>query len=104
MKAVDQIVQWLAKNPTQVPKQNALLVGDMNSYAKEEPILSFEKANYKVLLNDAKVGQGTQAYSYVFGVASDANGNGGAGNLDHAIADAALSKSSENLCMAYQCR
>ncbi|MBN6531648.1 ExeM/NucH family extracellular endonuclease [Acinetobacter pittii] len=90
VKAVDQIVQWLAKNPTQVPKQNALLVGDMNSYAKEEPILSFEKANYKVLLNDAKVGQGTQAYSYVFGVASDANGNGGAGNLDHAIADAAL--------------
>lgn len=90
VKAVDQIVQWLAKNPTQVPKQNALLVGDMNSYAKEEPILSFEKANYKVLLNDTKVGQGTQAYSYVFGVASDANGNGGAGNLDHAIADASL--------------
>ena len=90
VKAVDQIVQWLAKNPTQVPKQNALLVGDMNSYAKEEPILSFEKANYKVLLNDAKVGQGAQAYSYVFGVASDTNGNGGAGNLDHAIADAAL--------------
>lgn len=90
VKAVDQIVQWLAKNPTQVPKQNALLVGDMNSYAKEEPILSFEKANYKVLLNDAKVGQGAEAYSYVFGVASDANGNGGAGNLDHAIADAAL--------------
>lgn len=90
VKAVDQIVQWLAKNPTQVPKQNALLVGDMNSYAKEEPILSFEKANYKLLLNDTKVGQGTQAYSYVFGVASDANGNGGAGNLDHAIADASL--------------
>lgn len=90
VKAVDQIVQWLAKNPTQVQKQNALLVGDMNSYAKEEPILSFEKANYKVLLNDAKVGQGAQAYSYVYGVASDANGNGGAGNLDHAIADAAL--------------
>lgn len=39
-----------------MPKQNALLVGDMNSYAKEAPILAFEKANYKVLLNDAKVG------------------------------------------------
>jgi len=90
VKAVDQIVQWLAKNPTQVSKQNALLVGDMNSYAKEEPILAFEKANYKVLLNDAKVGQGAQAYSYVFGVSSDANGNGGAGNLDHAIADTDL--------------
>ena len=62
----------------------------MNSYAKEDPILAFEKANYKVLLNDEKIGQGKSAYSYVFGVASDANGNGGAGNLDHAIADATL--------------
>ncbi|KAA5553015.1 nuclease, partial [Pseudomonas aeruginosa] len=59
-------------------------------YAKEAPILAFEKANYKVLLNYAKVGQGSPAYRYVFGVASDANGNGGAGNLDHAIADADL--------------
>jgi len=62
----------------------------MNSYAKEDPILAFEKANYKILLNDEKVGQGKSAYSYVFGVASDATGNGGAGNLDHAIADANL--------------
>ena len=90
VKAVDQIVQWLARNPTQVQQPNALLVGDMNSYAKEDPILAFEKANYKVLLNDSKIGQGAQAYSYVYGVASDANGYGGAGNLDHAIADASL--------------
>ncbi len=88
--AVDKLVQWIAKNPTQVQNPNYLLVGDMNSYAKEDPILAFEKANYKVLLNDEKIGQGKTAYSYVFGVASDADGNGGAGNLDHAIADANL--------------
>ena len=64
-----------------------MFVGDLNSYAKEDPILAFEKAKYKVLLNDEKVGQGKNAYSYVFGVASDTNGFGGAGNLDHAIAD-----------------
>lgn len=90
VKAVEQLVQWMAKNPTQVEKPNILLLGDMNSYAKEDPIQVFEKANYKVLLNDKVVGQGEQAYSYVFGVASNVGGYGGAGNLDHAIADANL--------------
>lgn len=90
VKAVEQLVQWMAKNPTQVEKPNILVLGDMNSYAKEDPIQVFEKANYKVLLNDKVVGQGEQAYSYVFGVSSNAEGYGGAGNLDHAIADANL--------------
>lgn len=90
LTAVEKLMQWIARNPTQVTKPNYLLVGDMNSYAKEDPILALEKANYKVLLNDEKIGQGKTAYSYVFGVASDPNGNGGAGNLDHAIADAHL--------------
>ncbi|MCU4416640.1 ExeM/NucH family extracellular endonuclease [Acinetobacter bereziniae] len=88
--AVQKLIEWIATNPTKAEKPNYLLVGDMNSYAKEDPILAFEKANYKVLLNDEKIGQGKLAYSYVFGVASDATGNGGAGNLDHAIADANL--------------
>ncbi|KQX00995.1 MULTISPECIES: ExeM/NucH family extracellular endonuclease [Acinetobacter] len=90
VNAVQKLIQWIATNPTKAEKPNYLLVGDMNSYAKEDPILAFEKANYKILLNDEKVGQGKSAYSYVFGVASDATGNGGAGNLDHAIADANL--------------
>lgn len=90
LTAVQKLTQWIATNPTKVEKPNYLLVGDMNSYAKEDPILAFEKANYKALLNDEKIGQGKSAYSYVFGVASDLNGNGGAGNLDHAIADAGL--------------
>src|SRR5690606_15919585 len=45
-----------------------------------------------VLLNDTKVGEGANAYSYVFGVSSNAEGYGGAGNLDHAIADSELYK------------
>lgn len=87
LTAIQKLSQWIAKNPTQVANPNYLLVGDFNSYAKEAPILALENANYKVLLNDEKIGQGKTAYSYVFGVASDANGYGGAGNLDHAIAD-----------------
>lgn len=90
VKAVEQLIQWAAKNPTQVETPNILLLGDMNSYAKEDPILALEKANYKVLLNDKTIGQGEQAYSYVFGVSSNAEGYGGAGNLDHAIADSNL--------------
>lgn len=90
LTAVQKLMQWIATNPTKVEKPNYLLVGDMNSYAKEDPILALEKANYKTLLNDEKIGQGKMAYSYVFGVASDANGHGGAGNLDHAIADSSL--------------
>ncbi|MDH1005302.1 ExeM/NucH family extracellular endonuclease [Acinetobacter junii] len=92
VKAVEQLTQWIAKNPTQVKNPNILLLGDMNSYAKEDPILAFEKANYKVLINDSKIGEGTNAYSYVFGVSSNSDGYGGAGNLDHAIADANLYK------------
>ena len=87
LNAVNKITQWAATNPTKAAQPNYLFVGDLNSYAKEDPILAFEKAKYKVLLNDEKVGQGKNAYSYVFGVASDTNGFGGAGNLDHAIAD-----------------
>lgn len=90
VKAVEQLIQWAAKNPTRVQQPNILFLGDMNSYAKEDPILAFEKANYKVLLNDEKIGQGKQAYSYVFGVSSNALGYGGAGNIDHAIADSNL--------------
>ena len=90
LTAIQKLMQWIATNPTKVEKPNYLLVGDMNSYAKEDPMLALEKANYKALLNDEKIGQGKTAYSYVFGVASDANGNGGSGNLDHAISDMSL--------------
>lgn len=90
VKAIQEQIQWMAKNPTQVDKPNFLMLGDMNSYAKEDPIAALEKSNFKVLLNDEKIGQGKSAYSYVFGVSSDAEGNGGAGNLDHAIADSNL--------------
>ncbi|WP_168405296.1 ExeM/NucH family extracellular endonuclease [Acinetobacter indicus] len=88
--AVQKLMQWLATNPTKVTQPNVLILGDLNSYAKEDPILALEKANYKNLFNDEKIGQGKQAYSYVFGVASNTQGYGGAGNLDHAIADAQL--------------
>ncbi|TCM67044.1 hypothetical protein EC844_11085 [Acinetobacter calcoaceticus] len=90
VKHVNGLIQWMAKNPTKVEKPNFLLVGDMNSYAKEDPMLALEKAKFKVLLNDEKIGMGKKAYTYVFGVSSNKLGHGGAGNIDHAIADSDL--------------
>lgn len=91
VKHVNELIAWMAKNPTQVNgRPNFLLLGDMNSYSKEDPILALEKANFKVLINDEKIGMGKTAYSYVFGVSSDVKGDGGAGNLDHAIAEQSL--------------
>lgn len=93
VRASEQLIQWLAKDPTGVKNPNALILGDINAYAKEDPILTFERANYKALLNDEKIGQGKNAYSYVFGVASNAQGYGGAGNLDHILSDASITPS-----------
>ena len=91
VKAVQQLMQWIAKNPTQITGHtNTLLIGDLNSYAKEDPILALERANYTNVLADKVVGLGEQAYTYVFGVDSNKAGFGGAGNLDHALADASL--------------
>lgn len=88
VKHVNELIAWMAKNPTKIQgSPNFLLLGDMNSYAKEDPMLALEKANFKVLLNDEQIGMGKKAYSYVFGVSSDKRGFGGAGNIDHAVAD-----------------
>ncbi|GAA5000073.1 ExeM/NucH family extracellular endonuclease [Acinetobacter puyangensis] len=88
--SVEKLIQWLAKNPTGVTKSNTLILGDMNSYAKEEPILLLQQAGFKTLLTDENIGEGKAGYSYVFGVASNSTGHGGAGSLDHALADADL--------------
>ena len=91
VKAAEGLIQWIAKNPTGIQgNPNTVLLGDLNSYSKEDPILTLEKANYKNLLNDTKIGMGNQAYTYVFGVNSNSEGYGGAGNLDHALADSNL--------------
>ncbi len=56
-----------------------LLIGDLNSYAKEDPVRALESRGYANLV--ARFG-GDAAYSYVF--------RGEAGNLDHALATPAL--------------
>ena len=61
-----------------------LLVGDMNAYAKEDPITTFVNAGYS---DQVARFIGPGAYSYVFGAAS--------GYIDHALANSTSSADPE---------
>jgi predicted extracellular nuclease len=77
--AAARIADWLATSPTGVADDGKLVIGDLNSYAKEDPIhLLAERGYADMIARFADAGSGT--YSYVFG--------GEAGYLDHALADA----------------
>jgi predicted extracellular nuclease len=73
------LAAWLAADPTGTGETDALIVGDLNSYAKEDPIIVLQDAGYTNL--NEQFG-GPEAYSYVF--------DGQWGYLDHALASASL--------------
>jgi len=77
-RAAGLINDWLATAPTQVPDSATLIIGDLNAYAMENPILRFEQAGYADLQRKA---HGAAAYTYVF--------EGESGYLDHALGNAA---------------
>lgn len=62
-KAASELAAWLDTNPTGVEASNTLIVGDLNSYAGEDPIKALQDAGY---LNTMAAQNGTDAYSYVF--------------------------------------
>lgn len=78
-QAATALVNWLSTNPTGVNDHDYLIIGDLNAYAKENPIAQILNAGYSDLIN--KFG-GDATYSYVF--------DGQAGYLDHGLASAAL--------------
>jgi uncharacterized protein len=77
--AATQLAAWLAGNPTATNEARVLILGDMNAYAKEDPIAALESAGYTDLIA-AKLG--AAGYSYVFG--------GQWGYLDHALGSPSL--------------
>lgn len=79
-QAAQALIDWLASDPTHSGDQRALVVGDFNAYAKEQPITSMEAAGYASLIATF-IGSG--AYSYQF--------DGASGYLDHAFASRELS-------------
>ncbi len=77
--AANLLADWLASDPTGTGTHSVLIVGDLNSYAKEHPIAALEAKGYS---NLAAAGVGATAYSYVF--------DGQWGYLDHALGNAAI--------------
>lgn len=73
------LASWLATNPTGSADPDKLIIGDLNAYAKENPITTLLGAGY---LNALEIFEGVGGYSYVF--------DGEVGHLDHALTSAAL--------------
>jgi uncharacterized protein len=78
--AANQLAAWIATDPTGSGDPDYLLLGDLNAYAKEDPVQALIGAGYVDLI-DAFIGQ-ENAYSYVF--------DGQRGVLDHALATGSL--------------
>lgn len=79
LNAATEMVAWLAGNPTGTGDPDILIMGDLNSYAMEDPITAIKNAGYTNLIYDLV---GPDAYSYAF--------DGQWGYLDHALASLIL--------------
>ncbi len=77
--AAEALVDWLATDPTGSGDDNFLIIGDLNSYDKEEPIDAIVAGGYTDLIYAF---HGEDAYSYVF--------DGQTGYLDYALASTGL--------------
>lgn len=77
--AAAALTGWLATDPTQSGDPDFLIIGDLNSYAQEDPITTLRSAGFTDLVAYCS---GADAYSYVF--------DGQSGYLDYALSNASL--------------
>ncbi len=77
--AAQELVAWLATNPTGVVDTDVLIMGDLNAYAQENPVSAIRAAGYTDLIGSQL---GASAYSFAF--------DGTWGYLDHALASSSL--------------
>ena len=77
--AAEALVDWMDSAPTGVADPDFLVIGDLNSYAKEDPIAVLAGAGFTDLL---AAHSGPDAYTYVF--------DGQWGYLDYAMASPSL--------------
>jgi predicted extracellular nuclease len=79
VRAAQELMAWLATDPTGTGEPDILLLGDYNSYAREDPITVIKSAGFTNLIESFL---GAEAYSYVF--------DGQWGYLDHALGSASI--------------
>lgn len=77
--AAEALARYLATDPTGGGDPDVLIIGDLNAYAREDPIRALEAAGYTDLIRRFV---GADAYGYVF--------DGQLGYLDHALASPSL--------------
>ncbi len=77
--AANDLVAWLAANPTGSGDPDILIIGDLNAYAQEDPITAIKNGGYTNMIEQFL---GADAYSYGF--------SSEWGYLDHALASLAL--------------
>ncbi len=78
-EAADILADWLASDPTGQASENTLILGDLNAYAREDPLQVLADAGFTDL---AALELGSDAYSFVF--------DGQIGTLDYALSNDAL--------------
>lgn len=74
-----RIVAWLERDPTASGSPHAVVLGDFNAYAMEQPVRVLDAAGWRDAFAVAGV---QQPYSYVY--------NGRSGRLDHALLSPSL--------------
>jgi uncharacterized protein len=79
VNAVNELLDWLGTDPTGTGDPDILIMGDLNSYAREDPIRALENAGYTNLI---PFFHGSKTYSFAF--------DGQWGNLDHVMATQSL--------------
>ena len=77
--AAQALARYLATDPTASEDPDVLIIGDLNAYAREDPIRALETAGYTDLIRRFV---GADAYGYLF--------DGQLGYLDHALASPSL--------------
>jgi len=80
-ESAQELARWLATDPTEVDDSDVLIMGDLNSYAQEDPVTALKDAGYTDLVRRF---EGRDAYSYLF--------DGQWGYLDHALASKTLAR------------
>ncbi len=82
-RAAEGLIQYLASNPTGVDSEAVLVMGDLNAYSQEDPVIAFEQAGY-TNLKHSDMATEERPYSYRF--------SGRLGSLDHALATSDLAQ------------